>query len=253
VEIVPAAWAHGPNLEFFDVRSAFRIDSVLKGKAGREITLTHTVMKTPEGWREAFAEDPPLRPGEKWVFFLRSGPTGYAGLGPWGRYKIMDGKVYSMNRVLHDNNSYRAAGLDFDGLDLSAFLVRVKDTLDSVVMTFADAHNLPDRALRFTAGSYQEINVDLSTGRLGPAGLTYAVKRIAGKDSTDELPLPAELVLTITPARLMAGPHSQYRSILRIETTADLTAGTYWVCVEYRLGEFASGSRTMMVNVEAAP
>ena len=111
-------------LRFLTLRPPSAIDTVLKGNAGREITLTHNVMKTEEGWREFMAEDPPPRPGERWVFFLRSGSGGYSEVGPWGRYKIVDDKVYSMNRVLHDNNSYRAAGLDFDGLALPAFLAQ---------------------------------------------------------------------------------------------------------------------------------
>ena len=80
--------------------------------------------------------------------------------------------------------------------------------------------------------------------------LTYTVKRVAARDSIVELPLPEGLTLKIDPDRIRVYPHNQYRSTLRIETTADLAAGTYWVCVQYRLGDSLSGSRTIMVNVQ---
>ena len=120
------------------------------------------------------------------------------------------------------------------------------------VITFADNHNLPDRALRFNAGVYQTVSVDLSTGTYGPDNLTYTVKRVASKDSLIEMPLPEGLTLKIDPDRISVYPHNQYRSTLRIETTADLASGTYWVCVESRLGQSVSGYRTIMVNVMGA-
>jgi hypothetical protein len=251
IEMVRAEW--GPDF-VYDARSAFKIDSVLKGKTGKEIVLSHMALAIPNGWMEGMAEDPPVEAGERWVFFLRRTDSGtYSNMGPWGRYKIIDDKVYSMNRVMGDNDAYIAAGgeLDFNGVDLTDFIDRVTRTLDSVVLTFNDArhHELPARAVRFDAGGFQEVDIELATGEHGPDTLTYTVRRVAGKDSTIVLPLPDGLEVMIAPAQFTAQPRNQYQSTLKIFTRPDLASGTYWIRVEYQLGESVSGFRVLMVNI----
>jgi len=247
IEVVPTEWGHGM---IYDARSAFRVETVLKGKADREIVLTHMALASPDGWIEGMVEDPPPQAGEKWVFFLSITESGeYNNFGPWGRYKITDDKVYSMNRVLGSNNSYYEEKLDFNGVNLSTFIGIVKETLDSIILTLTDNFGLPDRALRFDAGGSQTVNIKLSTGKYGPDNLIYTFKRVEGKDTAIEMPMPAELNVTIEPVQFTVYPRNEYRSILKIQTTADLPSGTYWIYVEYHLGELTSGHRTLMVNI----
>ena len=247
IEVVPAEWGHGM---IYDAKSAFRVETVLKGTTDKEIVLTHMALANPDGWLEGMAEDPPLQPRERWVFFLRVTESGnYNNFGPWGRYKVIDDKVYSMNQIPGKNIWYYEEKLDFNGVSLSNFIESINETLDSVVLTFTDSHGLPDRALRFDAGGYQTVNINLSTGTHGPDDLTYTIKRVESKDSAVEMPMPDELNVTIEPAKFTAYLRNKYQSTLKIQTTPDLPPGTYWICVEYQFGELTSGQRTLMVNI----
>jgi hypothetical protein len=251
IDVVPNEWGDGM---IYDARSAFRIDRVLKGKIDKEIILTKMAFKGQGVWVEGMAEDPPFEAGERWVLFLNADMS-YNNLGPWGRYKIIDDKVYSMNRIMGDNNVYGAGQpdfkLDFNGVDLSDFIASVNETLDSVVLTFTDSRIAwaIDTAVRFDAGSFQEVNVNLSTGKYGPDSLTYTVKRVKSEDSVAEIPMPAGLDVTVEPAQFTAYPRNQYRSTLKVQTTPDLPPATYWIRVGYQFGEAISGYRVLMVNI----
>jgi hypothetical protein len=251
IDVVPAEWGHGT---IYDARSAFRIDQVLKGKIGKEIVLTKMALKDKNGWLEGSNVDPPFEAGEKWVLFLNADMS-YNNLGPWGRYKIIDNKVYSMNRVANDNNAYGGRQpdfkLDFNGVPLADFIASINKTLDSVVLTLTDGRIswAIASAVRFDAGSFQEVNVNLSTGKYGPDSLTYSIKRVASKDSAVEIPMPNGLDITIEPSQFATDPGNEYRSTLKIQTTPDLSPGTYWILIEYQLGKSMSGYRVLMVNI----
>ncbi len=251
IDVVPAESGHGT---IYDARSTFRIDQVLKGKIDKEIVLTKMAFKVTGGWAEGMNVDPPFEAGEKWVLFL-SADISYNNLGPWGRYKIIDNKVYSMNRIANDNNVYGGGEpdfkLDFNGVLLEDFIAGVNKTLDSVVLTFTDSRIAwaIDRAVRFDAGGFQEVNVNLSTGKYGPDSLTYTLKRVDSKDSAVEVPMPDGLDITIQPAQFAANPRNEYQSTLKIQTTPDLSPGTYWIRVEYQFGKSTSGYRAIMVNI----
>jgi hypothetical protein len=103
--------------------------------------------------------------------------------------------------------------------------------------------------VRFDVGGFREVNVNLSTGKYGPDSLTYSIKRVASKDSAVEIPMPNGLDITIEPAQFATNPRNEYRSTLKIQTTPDISPGTYWIRVEYRLGESISGYRVLMVNI----
>ena len=251
IDVVPTEWG---DKMIYDARSVFRIDQVLKGKIGKEIILTKVAFNDRGVWVEGIAEDPPFEAGERWVLFLNVDMS-YNNLGPWGRYKIIDDRVYSMNRIMGDNNAYGAGQpdfkLDFNGVDLSDFIASVNETLDSVVLTLTDSRIAwaIDTAVRFDAGSFQEVNVNLSTGKYGPDSLTYTVKRVKTEDSVAEIPMPAGLDVTVEPAQFTAYPWNQYCSTLKLQTTPDLPPGTYWIRVCYQFGESISGYRVLMVNI----
>jgi len=251
IDVVPAEWGHGT---IYDARSAFRIDQVLKGKIGKEIVLTKMALKDPGGWVEGMAEDPPFETGERWVLFLNADMS-YNNLGPWGRYKIIDDKVYSMNRITGDNNAYGAGQLnfklDFNGVALSGFIAGVNKTLDSIVLTFTDSRVdwAIAHAMRFDAGGFQEVNVNLSTGKYGPDNLTYTIKRVENKDSSTEIPMADGMDVTVEPAQFIAYQRNEHQSILKIQTTPELPPGTYWIRVDYQFGKSMSGFQVLMVNI----
>lgn len=244
---------YGPDY-IYDARSAFRVDKVLKGKIDKEIVLTKMALKDKNGWLEGSNVDPPFEAGEQWILFL-SADMSYNNLGPWGRYKIIDDKVYSMNRVANDNNAYGGGQpdfkLDFNGVPLSDFIAGVNMTLDSVVLTFTDSRIAwaIDSAVRFDVGGFQEVNVNLSTGKYGPDSVTYTIKRVESKDSAVEIPMPDGLNITIEPVQFAANPRNEYRSTLQIQTTPNILPGTYWIRVEYQFGGSISGHRVIMVNI----
>jgi hypothetical protein len=238
---------YGPDY-LYDARSLFRVDEVLKGRIDKEIILTKMALKDNNIWLEGSNVDPPFEAGEKWILFL-SADMSYNNLGPWGRYKIIDDKVYSMNRVANDNNAY-GNDIDINGVPLVDFVTSVNQTLDSVVLTFTNSR-IPwaiAPAVRFDAGGLQEVNVNLSTGRYGLDNLVYTIKRVESKDSTVEVPMPEGLIITIQPAQFAVDPKKEYTSTLKIQTTPELLSGTYWIHVEYKFGE-SMGYRVLMVNV----
>jgi hypothetical protein len=199
IDVVPAEWGNGM---IYNARSAFRIDQVLKGKIGKEIVLTKMALKDKNSWLEGSNVDPPFAAGEKWVLFLNADMS-YNNLGPWGRYKIIDNQVYSMNRVANDNNAYGGGQpdfkLDFNGVPLADFIASINKTLDSVVLTLTDGRIswAIASAVRFDVGGYQEVNANLSTGTYGPDNVTYTISRVDSKDGATEMPMPNGLDVTL--------------------------------------------------------
>ena len=158
-----------------------------------------------------------------------------------------------MNSLTGDYNDY-GRGLVFNGVPLSDFLASVNETLDSVVLTFTDSRIdwAIANAVRFDAGLFQEVNVNLSTGKYGPGDLTYTIRRVENKDSAVEMPMPEGLNITIDPAQFTAYPRSQYLSTLKIQSSVNLVPGTYWIRVDYQFGKSISGYRVLMVNIDSA-
>jgi hypothetical protein len=248
IDVKPAEWGHGT---VYGARSLFRVGEVLKGNIDKEIVLKKMALKDEDHniWLEGSNVDPPFQAGEKWVLFL-SAELSYNTLGPWGRYKIIDDKVYSMNRVANDNNAY-GNEMDFNGVPLAEFIAGINQTLDSVVLTFTDSR-IPwaiDRGERISAGWPVEVNVNLATGKYGPDTVTYTVKRIPTGDSHTEIPMPEGLNTMIEPAQFAAAPRNEYTSTLEILTTCDLPLGTYWIRVEYQFGE-STGFQVFTLHVD---
>jgi hypothetical protein len=101
-------------------KSVLDVTNVLKGKPAPGIIVNQEGMI---GKVEDVAS-PVFRPGERCVLFLRVSNDGklYYLIGPWGRYRIVGSKVYSMNYVVRNNGYYEATpGLDFNGVLLNTF------------------------------------------------------------------------------------------------------------------------------------
>lgn len=111
---------------------AFRVERILKGKEAQEIIVYQG--GAPDKPGSDFRDDPLFQIGNRYILFLtkvEGSPNEYNHFGPWGRYQIINNKVYSLNNTLADSKAYQApAGLDFDGVDLSTFTEDVIEILD---------------------------------------------------------------------------------------------------------------------------
>jgi hypothetical protein len=249
VELKPSHWSSRKELEFYDITTAFKVDTTIKGPEFREINLTHTIRKVPEGWVEFMAEDPPVRLGERWIFFLRwiEEAGQYSELGPWGRYKIVDDRVYSMNRVLKDDNAYNDGYLDFNGISVSEFLMQVNETLNSPVMVLAQ-RGLPFRGYRNHAGVYQDVDITFWAGAGVSGNVTFKVTMIDSKGLT----VNDALIFTIIPAEYVVVPFSQYNSTMRFGTEVNLKPGIYDVHVGYSVDKYTD-SQIFRLWIEPLP
>lgn len=108
----------------------FIIERVLEGKDTKEIIIRQT---GADGKWE-ISDDPLFKPGEKYVLFLREYEPGASCVlgGPQGRFKILEGRVYSMNYVLPPKTFFPSAGLDIDGVDLETFIKDVMVQINTI-------------------------------------------------------------------------------------------------------------------------
>ena len=117
------------NLYF--TRFAFRIEQVLKGEENEEVIIYHT--GAPDRPGSGLADDPLFEVGEEYLLFLKLSESGrYFHPGPWGRYKIIDGMVYSMNHILRDSQYQAPPQLDFNGVAINTFIEHINVVLGAV-------------------------------------------------------------------------------------------------------------------------
>ncbi|MBE0481460.1 MAG: hypothetical protein IBX68_10840 [Dehalococcoidia bacterium] len=102
---------------YFTVFS-FDVHEVLKGKEVQVILID----QTGAVGKQELRDDPLLYPGDRYILFLREWePDRYFVLGgPQGRFRVIDERVYSMNRILGENIIPLA--LDIDGWQEKDFL-----------------------------------------------------------------------------------------------------------------------------------
>jgi hypothetical protein len=244
IEVIPQQGS------LFFTRFVFKTERIYKGGEPGEIILSIT--GAPDKPGSDLPEDPLFHPGERWVLFLHEFDEGlYYDLGPWGRYQIIDGKVYSMNR-LADISWYMQPELDYAGVAEDEFYADLTETLNGVHLTVLDSNKHPDRALRFMASITQTLYPTLWTGKDGPAEVTYNVVRVECEDSDREISLPDGMEVSVSPDRFQAEPRQEYRSTMTIHTTRELQWGTYWLVVRYRYGDIATGQWQLMVNIHPA-
>jgi len=115
-KVAEAEW--GPVI-IYTTDFAFWIEQILKGKEAKEIILH----QTGAAGKEEISDDPLFKLGEKYILFLHEYEAGkYFVLGgPQGRFKIIDDKVFSMNRVLPDK-VVLDPGLDVNRMDKESFI-----------------------------------------------------------------------------------------------------------------------------------
>jgi hypothetical protein len=231
-------------------RFAFRTERVFKGEALGEVVLSITGNSDIPG--SDLEEDPLFSVGERYVLFLHEFADGlYYSLGPWGRYKIIDNEVYSINRIVNIS-WYNFPGLDFNGISEKDFLTRLTGVLEEVHLIVLDKNKQPDTTLRFMATSTQILYPTLSTGSRGPGQVVYSVVRVEDDGSNRELPLPKGMKISIEPGNFWGEPRYEYRSILTIQTSQDLQWGTYWLVVRCKYGDINVKEWQFMVNVNPA-
>jgi heat shock protein HslJ len=233
-------------------KSSFRVEAVLKGVAGREMILNHGVYTSDNITFRIFETNPPIQAGERWILFLFKAEDGnYFETGPWGRYRVEDGKVYSMNRILNDNNIY-GADLDFNGFDLFKFLRLIVNQLKSDSLTFYEEQtDTPAFGFGFPLYSSrsQSLIARLDTGWVTSGQVTFVIKCLEQSGSTKELPVPAGLKITISPSQIEVEPGHLYRVVLHADAAMDMLAGIYWLTVECWQENAVLTSREFFVSI----
>jgi hypothetical protein len=219
---------------------ALRVEGLVKGPQMSQLTVSQT--GSPDAPGSDLQGDPLFRPGESYLLFLREGAQ-FTYFGPYGRYLVSDGKVYSMNYVV-DDGGYRApAGLDFAGADVNSVVSDIAVLRDSVQMVFTQGQGrLPADVLGYPAGSAVSVDVRLSSGEHGPGGVTLKIDRSG---------LPAGLDVTLEPAVFVAFPRSVNASNVTVTIGPNVQAGTYRIPVEYVFEGVGQGSRVITLNVDA--
>jgi heat shock protein HslJ len=233
-------------------KSGFRVDVVFKGENPREIILKHSIFQNPDGSFQTFRTDPPVQPGEKWILFLRQQDDGtYHEFGPWGRYQIINDKVYSMNRVLRNNNDYYVNNLDFNGEDAWTFFRELQGTLSSSALTFYDQRNelLAPVFGVHTSGFSDTLDAKFSTGRSASGTITFTIRRVDDQGSDAEIPMPAGLDVWMDPSELVVEPDHEYSLVLHADTSRELPVGIYWMIVDAKINDKIVASRAIIVSI----
>lgn len=132
-----------PEHADYGTKFAFRVETVLKGEYIKEIIVTQVGAPNKPG--SDIGEDPLFQIGERYLLFLSNivypdayHPTGevlypntYNHPGPWGRYLIIDNKIYSLNNTPQASGTYHESGLNFNGVPLSTFMREIDSILQS--------------------------------------------------------------------------------------------------------------------------
>ncbi len=245
--VIEVVSEHG---SIFFTRLAFRIEKTIKGESAGEIVLNIT--GSPDIPGSDLGEDPIFKPGERYFLFLHEYEEGrFYSMGPWGRYQIIDDRVFSMNRLV-DIKWYDQLDLDCNGVTEDEFLGNIQTIMAEVHLTILDSHDFPDTVNRFTAGKILELYPVLSTGRHGPAMIDYDVIRVDSEDSITEIPLPEGMEVKIEPQSFPGEPGREYRSILMITTTRELQWGSYRLIVRCHYGNIIVQEWPLTVNVDPA-
>ena len=106
---------------------SFKVEQVIKGKEVKEIAI-HQIGMSGE---VQLADDPLFRLDENWILFLREyEPNKYFVLGgPQGRFKVIEGKVFSMDHVLPEEVMLPTdKTLEANGMDKEEFIQIIQDT-----------------------------------------------------------------------------------------------------------------------------
>lgn len=234
------------------LKSCFRVEAVLKGTAGQEMVLNHGIYTTDNITFHVFETNPPIQAEERWILFLSRADDGnYYATGPWGRYQVKNGKVYSMNRILNNDNIY-GADLDFNGFDLSKFLRLIVNQLRTDSLTYYEERmDIPASGFGFPPSLPRSgsLTARLDTGWETSGKVTFVVKRLEESGSTMELPVLAGLEVAVTPVQVEVEPGQQYRVVLHAEAAMDMQAGIYWLLVECWQENAVLTSREFFVSI----
>lgn len=104
----------------------FRIDTLLRGeKDTKSISLRQT--GAPDKFE--LSEDPLFKSGETYILFLHEYSEGKAFVvgGPAGRFRIIDGNVYSMNYLLPPDACFVSNGLDTNSITKDDFISMINE------------------------------------------------------------------------------------------------------------------------------
>ena len=121
---------------------AFKIETLFMGEEAKEVVVYQ--LGSPAVPTSGLEDDPVFKVGERHLLFLKKNiHDTYSTIGPAGRYKIVNDKVYSLNYVLPDDTNYTAPeSMDFNGIDLSTFteliLEKLKENSTTLEISISD-------------------------------------------------------------------------------------------------------------------
>lgn len=122
----------------YSTRYAFKVDLSLKSNVKNYMVAPSTIIiaqsgGTIDGVRYVMDGDIPIKPGEHLILFLR-GPFAhthyiahawwFGDLGPWGRFVVREGKVYSLSALGLVDPEYSVKGVD--GVPLEDFIGQIR-------------------------------------------------------------------------------------------------------------------------------
>ncbi len=113
----------GDNIHY-NTDFSFDISRVLKGDETGEAVIH----QLGAAGKMPVMDDPLFEPGEKYILFLRKTESGICVVlgGPQGRFKVDDGKVYSMDNAYTDKIMI-SPDFSYNGIDLEYFIAYITD------------------------------------------------------------------------------------------------------------------------------
>jgi hypothetical protein len=128
IEVKEQIVGHNPkgnNIHYYTDFS-FSINQLLKGDMIEEAVIH----QMGAAGKMVVHEDPLFQQGEKYILFLHKTESGvyYVLSGPQGRFKVDDGKVFSMDNIDGDN-SFISPELSYNGMDLEDFIGDISEAL----------------------------------------------------------------------------------------------------------------------------
>ncbi len=113
-----------------NTKFSFRVERLLKGEQTDEVLINQ--MGAPDKPGSDFPDDPLFEVGDRYLLFLKVRDGVFFHPGPWGRYQVVDNKVYSLSKALIGSEVYHAPeALDFNGASLDVVALSIIETLDA--------------------------------------------------------------------------------------------------------------------------
>ena len=158
IEVVPDEATkdkEDPRSRTWLTRLAFRVEKSIKGDFTDEIIIIQT---GAVGWAQEHG-NPVFQPGERCFLFLREEDGIYYPFHPYGRFRIEDDKVSSMNYVLPTGQARPPVDLTFWKVELDEFSSRIIDAIKEDIIIPDEEPVISMNLLRVMGGRNDDLSV----------------------------------------------------------------------------------------------